>query len=55
MGNVIAVLVIVAIVGGIICFLVKQHKNGGGCPGCKGGCNKSCSIKSNDKDDEIEK
>lgn len=44
-GNIIATVVLIAVLGGAIAYIVKSKKNGKKCIGCPGGC--SCDTKQN--------
>ena len=56
MENIIIILIVLAIIGGIIFYLYKAKKRGETCIGCPyakqcgGKCNGGCATKSNDND-----
>ena len=59
MENIIIILIVLAIIGGIIYYLYKAKKRGETCIGCPyakqcgGKCSGGCATKSNDADDKL--
>ncbi|MBQ9793692.1 MAG: FeoB-associated Cys-rich membrane protein [Clostridia bacterium] len=47
--NIIVTVILVAILGGAIAYLIKARKSGQKCIGCPGGC-KTCHCKDGKKD-----